>query len=338
MAHISRRAFGVSALSASLLGLSACGGEKKDDKKMAAEGGADNQSSGSWPRTIKHEKGELTLKAQPKRIVSTAITATGTLLAIDAPVVASAATTVSPLTNDKGFFKQWAKVAEERKVEVLYPNLEFNMEALIAADPDLVIVSKTGRDSVADHFDEIAAKFPAVLIDYTPLTWQELAEKLAEMTGHEEGAKKALETYDARVKEVASQITVPAGGASVVSFNGAGKEEGIGKPTGPHAQLLKGLGIEVKGAPEELDKNSRRQRKDFAFVSFENLSKAIQGETVFLIAANEKKAEKFVSEPTLANLPAVQKKQVYPLGITSFRIDYYSGLLMVDAVGKALKK
>ncbi len=69
---------------------------------------------------------------KPARIVSTTPSVTGILLAMDAPLVASAATTPSRLTDAKGFFSQWAKVADQRGVEVLYRNLRFDIEAVIA--------------------------------------------------------------------------------------------------------------------------------------------------------------------------------------------------------------
>ncbi len=75
-----------------------------------------------------------------------------------APLVATAATTPSPLTDNKGFFLQWAEVADERGVEVLYPNLEFDMEAIIGVEPDLLIASATGADSVVQHYSELKRK------------------------------------------------------------------------------------------------------------------------------------------------------------------------------------
>ncbi|MCR3806229.1 hypothetical protein K3Z85_29415, partial [Pseudomonas aeruginosa] len=83
---------------------------------------------------------------KPARIVSTTPSVTGILLAMDAPLVASAATTPSRLTDAKGFFSQWAKVADQRGVEVLYRNLRFDIEAVIAQDPDLLVASATGAD------------------------------------------------------------------------------------------------------------------------------------------------------------------------------------------------
>ncbi|MDU7867197.1 MAG: Fe2+-enterobactin ABC transporter substrate-binding protein, partial [Pantoea sp.] len=42
-----------------------------------------------WPRTVAGAKGSVTLSQAPTRIVSTSVTLTGSLLAIDAPVIAS---------------------------------------------------------------------------------------------------------------------------------------------------------------------------------------------------------------------------------------------------------
>src|SRR5256885_944609 len=82
----------------------------------------------------------------PGRIVSPSPSVPGTLLAIDAPVVATAATTPSRMTDDKGFFSQWAAVADKRGVQVLYRNLQFDIEAAIGASPDLLVASATGAD------------------------------------------------------------------------------------------------------------------------------------------------------------------------------------------------
>lgn len=70
-----------------------------------------------WPRQITDSRGTHTLESQPQRIVSTSVTLTGSLLAIDAPVIASGATTPNNrVADDQGFLRQWSKVAKERKL------------------------------------------------------------------------------------------------------------------------------------------------------------------------------------------------------------------------------
>ncbi|MDQ6155697.1 Fe2+-enterobactin ABC transporter substrate-binding protein, partial [Pseudomonas aeruginosa] len=116
---------------------------------------------------------------KPARIVSTTPSVTGILLAMDAPLVASAATTPSRLTDAKGFFSQWAKVADQRGVEVLYRNLRFDIEAVIAQDPDLLVASATGADSAAPYRAELEAQgVPTLVVDYSKHSWQELATEL----------------------------------------------------------------------------------------------------------------------------------------------------------------
>ncbi len=285
----------------------------------------------SWPRTVPHEAGELTLTAPPKRIVSTAPSLTGILLAINAPVVASAAAVNGPLTDDTGFFRQWADVAHDRGVEVLYPNLTFDMEALIVAEPDLVVASTTGGDSILPYLAELQAQdIPVLVLDYSSHSWEELAETLGRATGHEADAARAAQDFDAQAKAVAATLTRPPGKVSIVSYNFAGTYS-VGKPSSPQAKVVSALGFEVAGLPEDMRAQVARS-SDFDFVSHENLAPAIVGETVFLLNGTEASVQAFMADPVLANLPAVKAGRVYPLGPTSFRVDYYSGLQIIDTL------
>lgn len=77
---------------------------------------------------------------------------------------------------------------------------------------------------------------------------------------------------------------------------------------------------------------------DFDFISHENLSAAITGKSVFLLRGLDADVNAFLKDPVLANLDAVKSKQVYPLGATSFRIDYYSGIQLIDIVAANFRK
>ncbi|MFI5504169.1 iron-enterobactin transporter periplasmic binding protein [Corynebacterium kutscheri] len=72
--------------------------------------------SGQWPRTIDTDDGELTLVDQPTTIVSTSTTLTGSLLAVGAPVVATAATTpnIDELSDDQGFLLSGVKLLSKQ--------------------------------------------------------------------------------------------------------------------------------------------------------------------------------------------------------------------------------
>ncbi|MDM8084922.1 Fe2+-enterobactin ABC transporter substrate-binding protein [Cellulomonas cellasea] len=321
-------------LALAALALSACS-SPEPAAEAGATAGAEATEDASWPRTITHEAGETVIEAKPERIVSTAMSATGTLLAIDAPVVASAASKPDTASADaNGFFRQWGDLAVERGVEILYPNLEFDLEAVIAAEPDLVIVSTSGADSVLDQYAQLSELFPTIVVDYSSQTWQDLATELGAATGLEDEAAAAAADFDAYVADAAKKITVDPGVASIVSYNGAESDSAVAKTTSPWAQLFDGLGIEVVAAPDGLD-TSEQVRQDVAWVSFENLTAAIGGDSVFLLSGEAPDVERFLADPTLANLPAVQSKQVYPMGL-SFRLDLYSATSLVDTLVEQL--
>ena len=342
MNNLSRRSllgFGSAGLGvAGLAAPGACASQKNPSD--SATGGSDSSGadSGDWPRTVTDEQGEVTIDKKPTKIVSTSPSVTGTLLAIDAPVVASAATSPSPLTDDKGFFTQWASAADERGVDVLYSNLEFDLEAVINADPDLVVVSSSGKDSLQeDQLASLKEQFTVLVVDYNKQSWQDLATQLGAALGLEDKASAAATDFDTYLNEAKGKITPPSGGVTLVSYNGPSTEQGIGKKDSAHAVLMTSLGCEIVEADPSLDTGSHQQ-SGFMFVSYENLSRAVTGESVFLIKAGEDGVSKFTGDETLANLPAVTGNRVYYLGASSFRIDYYSGKLAVDAVVDQLEK
>ncbi|WP_225926599.1 MULTISPECIES: Fe2+-enterobactin ABC transporter substrate-binding protein [Pseudomonas] len=267
----------------------------------------------------------------PARIVSTSPSVTGILLAMEAPLVASAAATPSRLTDSRGFFSQWAQVAEQRGVQVLYRNLQFDIEAVIASDPDLLVLSATGADSVIAQRGELQAQgIRTLVVDYSNQSWQDIATELGRHTGLERQAQAAIQRFDQYAAQTAAAIKLPAGPVSVVGYNIAGSYS-IGRLNSPQARLLGALGFKVAPLPEALAASVTRA-SDFQFISRENLPAAITGDSVFLLSADEQDVQAFLADPVLANLPAVIHKRVYALGPSSFRIDYYSGRQMIDTV------
>lgn len=315
-------------LAGAALALTACSGGADstgdtDAPSAAADGG------GEWPRTIEHAAGETEIPAEPTTIVSTSITLTGTLLAIGAPVVASAATGTGPLTDDNGFFAQWSDVAAEQGVEVLYPNLELDLEAVDALAPDLIIGSSIGQDATVDAYDQLSEIAPTVMLDYGSESWEDLATVLGEATGLEDDAAAAVEEFDEHVAAAANEITLPDQPVTALTYNGA-EGGGIFSATSSQAGILTGLGFEYVAGPEDL---AAETRSDVSFFTAENLPTALkEPQVAFIVSGGDETAEALLADPLLANTPAVGSGSVVPLGPTSFRIDYYSGMQVVDAV------
>lgn len=319
---------------AAALVLTGCSSNTADTAETANESGtatetgtAGGASDTAYPLTFENADGTTTeIPSQPATIVSTSVTLTGSLLSFDAPVAGS-----SSDANGQ-FFAQWNEVAEEHGVENLGAAGSVDVDAIIAAEPDLIVVSSSGADSAIDHLADLQAVAPTIVIDYGTGTWQEVTLDLGEATGLNDQAQSTIDTFEAHVAEVNEQITIPAGEANIISFNGPGENNPIGKVGGPHAELLTELGFTIEDPNPEWH-NQEGERNDFVWASYENLT-SLTADTTFILSQDNDGAQAFAEDTVLANLPSVENGQVYGLGLNSFRIDYYSATEIVDGIAE----
>lgn len=283
------------------------------------------QDTEGWLRSFENADGSVTeIPAQPQRILSTSVTITGTLLAVDAPVIASGS------AGNGTFFAQWADLAEERGVENVWPAGGVDIEAVYAVEPDLIIVSTTGMDSALDQVEAFSAIAPTIVLDYGGQTWQDLAVEIGQASGIEEQVDASIEDFNAYVEQAREAITVPEGTVNIISFNGPGQDNPIARAGSVHGQLLAALGFTIEDPNPEWHAQPNL-REDFVWAPYENLV-SLTSETTFLLRFDDSGIDPFVNEPTLANLFSVQAEQVYGLGANSFRVDYFSGREIVDSI------
>ncbi|WP_036320224.1 Fe2+-enterobactin ABC transporter substrate-binding protein [Microbacterium indicum] len=324
ISHTLRRGLVVVAVAAAAsASLAACSSDATD---ASAETPAASAGAGDWPRSFENADGTTTeIPAQPESILSTSVTVTGTLLAIDAPVTSSAS------AGNGEFFAQWADVADERGVDNIWAVGSPDIEAAIAAAPDLIVVSSSGADSMTDQVSDLEEIAPVIIVDYGEQTWQDLAVELGEATGLEDAATQAADDFDALVAETAGEITVPEGEANIVSYNGEGQNNPIGLSTGPQGQLLESLGFTIED-PDPAWSTQAGERSDFVFADYEHLTE-LTADTTFVLSADDEAAKSgFAADAVLANLPSVANGQVYGLGLNSFRIDLYSATEIVEHI------
>ena len=289
------------------------------------------QAADGWPREFKNADGSTTaIPAQPKRVLSTSVTVTGTLLAIDAPLAGSA----TGSNND--WYAQWDSVAKARKLEKLWPAGSVDLEQAYAVAPDLIVVSTGGADSAKAQLAELRKIAPTIVVDYGGQTWQELAQKLGVATGHEQNAAARVAEFDQTVQQARAKISVPPGKANIISFNGAGIPNPIATARGVHSRLLESLGFTMED-PNPAWQTTIKAQNDFVWATYENLTQ-LTAETSFLLRAPQERVDAFLHDPMLANLPSVKSKRVYSLGINSFRVDYYSANEIVRDVVKNFAK
>lgn len=349
----SRSVAAVAAAAALTLGLAACSDDDSDsDSTTSASSSASSASSdaasgdeqGTWPRSVDSlvvsngqptgETEKVEIPAKPEKIVSTSVTLTGTLLAVDAPVIASGGAQGAQTADDKGFFTQWADVADERGVKPLW-KLEPDLQKVAAEDPDLIIVSAKGADTAAAQIDELKKMgVPVVVLDYSDKTWTELTTQVGEVTGHETEAADAIKSYEDRVAEVKENVGDVEQPVQFALL--AADKQSLNFETEESAQgrILSDLGLEMNTLDNNLVGDEYKGRADVKQVTAENLDKAVADtKTLFVTsAALDGPAAIVKAIPTLANTDVVKNDRVFELGADLFRIDYYSALSMLDQI------
>lgn len=292
----------------------------------------------SWPRQVTDSRGVHTLEKAPQRIVSTSVTLTGSLLAIDAPVVASGATSPgNRVADDQGFLRQWGDIAKARHVERLYIG-EPNAEAVAAQMPDLILVSATGGDSAQALYEQFSAIAPTLIINYDDKSWQALLTQLGEITGHEKQAAARIAQFDQQLAQAKAQMTLPPQPVSALVYNPAAHGANLWTAESAQGKLLGQLGFTLAPPPDAHGLTSMGKRHDIIQLGGENLAAGLNGETLFLFAADDKDAAALMRDPLLAHLPAVKNKRVYALGTETFRLDYYSASLLLKRLEALFKQ
>lgn len=300
---------------------------------LSALAGSMSHASSSWPRTLQTVQGPFTLQQPPQRIVSTSVTLSGTLLAINAPLTGSGATSRNSSVSDaQGFFTQWSSVAAARQVKPLYIS-QPDAEAIAAEAPDLIVMSATGGDSALKLYDQLSAIAPVLVIDYGDKSWQALATQLGAMTGHEADAQQLIARFDQRVASLRQRIRLPPQPTSAVVYYENGLGMNLWTPSSAQGALLQALGFTLAAPPATFKgSTSMGRRNDIIQLSGEDMADGITGNSLLLFAANESTVPQVANNPFLAHLPAVQQQRIYALGNDTFRLDYYSASHMLNSI------
>ncbi|HCK7281843.1 TPA: Fe2+-enterobactin ABC transporter substrate-binding protein [Enterobacter roggenkampii] len=300
--------------------------------------GLTSAAAADWPRQVTDSRGVHPLEHKPTRIVSTSVTLTGSLLAIDAPVVASGATTPNNRVADgQGFLRQWGDIAKQRKVARLYIG-EPSAEAVAAQMPDLILISATGGDSALALYDQLSAIAPTLIINYDDKSWQALLTQLGEITGHEKQAAGRIAAFDKQLAQVKQQMTLPPQPVNAIVYTAAAHSANLWTAESAQGKLLHQLGFTLADLPAGLQTStSQGKRHDIIQLGGENLATGLNGEGLFVFAGDEKDVAAIYANPLLAHLPSVKNKRVWALGTETFRLDYYSAMLVLQRLNAMFK-
>ncbi|NKI73147.1 Fe2+-enterobactin ABC transporter substrate-binding protein [Dickeya sp. CFBP 2040] len=296
-------------------------------------------SSTGWPRTIATPKGPVTLTRPPQRIVSTSVTISGTLLAINAPLVGSGATSPNTIVADEqGFFRQWSAEAKARGVKPLYIT-EPNAEAIATAAPDMIIIAATGGDSALKLYEQLSVIAPTLVVDYGDKSWQQLADYLGKAVGHETEARQVIERFEQRVQKVKQTIQLPPQPVSALVYYEDGRGVNLWTRSSAQGQLLSELGFQLASLPDNLPTETRMgKRQDIVQISGENMASSLNGQSLLLFANDDDTVKRVIANPFLSHLEPVMQHRIWAMGPDTFRLDYYSASNMLTKIEQRFRQ
>lgn len=286
--------------------------------------------SEGWPRTFKDKRGTQVLTQAPQRIVSTSVTLTGSLLAIDAPVVASGSTTANNRTSDsQGFFRQWGDIARERGITKIGRG-EVSVEMVAMQKPDLILISATGGDSSLAFYDQLSALAPVIVVSYDDKSWQELLRELSRITGHEKQAGQRISEFTDAFNQMKEQITQLPQPVNALVWDSLSQSANVWTEDSAQGQFLTQAGVRLAPMPPSVrPRMTQGKRHDIVPLAGENLVNGLTGNSLLLFAATDNDRLSLLKSPLLSHLPAVAANQVYAMGPETFRLDYYSAMGLV---------
>jgi iron complex transport system substrate-binding protein len=306
---------------AAALPLAACGGGTSDEPESS--GGQGGQSSGEadFPRTVEHDQGSTEIPAQPERVV---VLDTGELDS----VLALGVTPVGAVTTDvaTGFLSYLQDAAAD--VEQVGTIGEPNLEAIAAAQPDLILSNSVRH---ADLYDELSQIAPTVFAADLGDTWKENFLLDAEALGMEEEAEEVLNRYEADAAALGESLGEDAGAVSPVRFvAGAIRVYSAQSFIGT---VLTDIGLPLVDVPEG-------EVPTFAELSPEQVTQADADIVLYSSfgTSEESGAEEVLGGPLWSRLTAVQEGRAYEVEDDVF----YTGIgpmaatLMVERLSDTL--
>lgn len=282
-------------------------------------------------RTVTTERGAVQVPAAPQRIVVLSGGLAGYLFALDAPVVATD-TRVLGVTELSGSFPPaWAAKATAAGATALPGGEQLSIEAVAAANPDLIVGGGQGITAVQaeENYDRLAAIAPTVLVPRTATGWQEQLRLVADAAGRDPAG--LIDTYSQRATQVKSALAAPTEPVVFILALPSPKHYLI-----PASAALPAQAAELGFRPDDVVTKAGNPplfgSGDSFDVSPELLGRVADAPVAFVVSLGGRPAAELAKDPLYAQLPAFRQGKVFELPATSYRPDYDGAMGTLDTL------
>ncbi|OZU87618.1 ferrichrome ABC transporter substrate-binding protein [Virgibacillus indicus] len=277
-----------------LLVLAACGNDDNDSNNDTSNNASEGNNENTEV-TVDSEMGQVTLPANPERVL--APFHEDTLLALGITPVAKWAIGESV----QNYLEK--DLQDLERIEWTMP-----LEQVLSHEPDLIILENS-LDSYEGSYEEYSAIAPTyVMTEEVTKDWKKQLQVFGEILGKETEAEKALADYETKVKEANGELTEILGDETVAFMWVTGGKYFLFEENRHSANMIYSeLGVNVPILVEELGEAGTAWDP----ISLEKLSELDADHVIILGNQKDEGIETLKNSNVWKNTAAVQNDQVY---------------------------
>ncbi|MEK3796014.1 iron-siderophore ABC transporter substrate-binding protein [Paenibacillus sp. FSL R7-0204] len=296
--------------------------EPSPSPEVQAQASPEAQATAAYPVTFKHIKGEYTLTEKPKVIAVLDVKFADQLIALGEKPAGSV------VAGTKDEFPEYLS-AQMDGVKVLGTRDEPNLEAIVALNPDLILMT----DFQEEAYESVSKIAPTIVLDFYE-DWRDTLATIGTITGKQAEAEVVKKAYEDKITGLREQLSAKLGDETVALIRP--RPEGI-RVHGPEHRtgsiLYEDLGLKAPAFVQAIKDDTSVE------ISMETVSD-IGADRYFLLSDDlfAKEAEALASSPIWKSLDAVKNNRAYDVNSTLW-IAYYGPLainIIVDQASEAL--
>ncbi|AIQ56213.1 ABC transporter substrate-binding protein [Paenibacillus borealis] len=300
----------------------AASAEPSPPSDTEAQSSPEAQAAAAFPVTISHLKGEYTLTEKPKVIAALDVKFADQLIAVGERPAGSV------VAGTKDEFPEYLN-AQMGDVKVLGTRDEPNLEAIVALNPDLILMT----DFQEEVYDSVSQIAPTVVLDFYE-DWRDTLAVIGAITGKQAEAETVRQAYEGKITGLREQLAAKLGDETVALIRP--RPEGI-RVHGPDHRtgsiLYEDLGLNAPAFVQEITDDTSVE------ISMETVAD-VGADHYFLLSDDlfAKEAEALAGSPVWKSLDAVKNNRAYDVNSTLW-IAYYGPLalnIIVDQASEAL--
>lgn len=291
---------------------------------LVLSGCGSSNSSGGETRTITDVRGEVTIPANPQRVVD--LSGNSDMLELlGFNVVGTANSDAYDQTKLPSYLDGYLSDA---KILGYNMNADVSIEEIINLNPDLIIIS-TIQDTAYDQLSQVA---PTVEIQLEQLDWKKDFTTLGSMLGKEEVAKEWLKNYEELAKTKGNEIKDVHGDQTYLTLLASGGQLFVLQEAGIGGVMYNDMGLK---RPENMPEQTGIE---LPVISYEGLSE-INPDYLMVVATDSDK-QALEANSVYQNMEAVKNNKVTMLNSSPYFNQGYSVVgreLFVNEVGDLIK-